>query len=391
MKMSVPASLRRLGVKLRLAALDVASGEKLEVLRHPHHGVQAGRVSPDGRWIAFELDRGPDGVQLFMAPFRGLEAIPETEWIAVTEPDTSSFEPAWNPNGSTLYYLSDRWGSRDLWMQALRPDGRPREKAVREMENRIKEQFSLFADRAVRYHGVVLRLATLLLLPALPALAQDAAELIAQLLHRPDVRAKGRIVHTDAAKKQRVFQISLVRKLLPQSANVLLTVAEGPRILIESRFEGPPRIWKDAPTALPPRRWSEPLLESDFTLEDMAEAHLFWPKQTIVRTEKCGDRSCAVLRSEPGDGAVTAYSDVTTWVDGAAMLMVKIVKRRKDAPPKVFTTRGLRKVGEGWGASTVEARTEGAASFSRLVFTSGSAKVNAKASEVDPRTVFAAK
>ena len=33
----------------RLAAFHVPTGRKSEFLRHPHHGVQAGRISPDGR------------------------------------------------------------------------------------------------------------------------------------------------------------------------------------------------------------------------------------------------------------------------------------------------------------------------------------------------------
>jgi hypothetical protein len=237
----------------------------------------------------------------------------------------------------------------------------------------------------------VIRLTTLAALFAFAAAAQDAAELIGRLLRRPDVRARGRLVVTGADKQQRVSSIALVRKVLPESANVLLTVAGGSRVLVESRFEGPPRVWKDAPALLPARRWSEPLQGSDFTLEDIAEAHLAWPTQTVLRAEKCGDRSCVVIQSLPGDAAATAYVDVTSWIDRAALLPVRMVKRRKDGPPKIILARGIRKVGDGWGASTVEARIEGAAAFSRMVFTSGSGKVNAKDAEVDPQIVFAGK
>ena len=109
----------------RLAAFHVPTGRKSELLRHPHHSVQAGRISPDGGWIVFELDRGPDGVRLFVAPFHGLDPIPEGEWIPVSDPTVSSFEPAWSPDGSKLYFLSDRSGSRDLWLQRLQPNRRP--------------------------------------------------------------------------------------------------------------------------------------------------------------------------------------------------------------------------------------------------------------------------
>jgi Tol biopolymer transport system component len=109
----------------RLAVIHVPTQQRREFLRHPHHGVQAGRLSPDGRWIAFELDRGPDGVQLFLAAFRGLDPISESDWIPLTDPSVSSYEPAWSSDGSAVYFLSDRSGSRDLWMQPLQASKKP--------------------------------------------------------------------------------------------------------------------------------------------------------------------------------------------------------------------------------------------------------------------------
>ena len=108
---------------LRLAVIHVPTADRMEVLRHPSHGVQGGRISPDGKRIVFELDRGPDGVQLFTAPFHGLNEIPQSEWIPVSDPNVSSFEPAWALDGRSIYFLSDRLGSRDLWVQPLQPDG----------------------------------------------------------------------------------------------------------------------------------------------------------------------------------------------------------------------------------------------------------------------------
>ena len=64
-------------------------------------------------------------MQLFVAPFHGLDPIPEAEWVPVSDAAASSFEPAWSPDGSKLYFLSDRGGSRDLWMQRLQPNRRP--------------------------------------------------------------------------------------------------------------------------------------------------------------------------------------------------------------------------------------------------------------------------
>lgn len=215
-----------------------------------------------------------------------------------------------------------------------------------------------------------MRLATLLLLATLPALPQDASALVSQLLHRAEIRGKGRLVVTSAAKQQRVYQLSLTRKLGAQAATSVIAIEGGPRITIESRFDGPPRIYQDSDAVVPPRRWSEPVVAGDFTLEDLAEPHLSWAKQTILRSEPCGEHQCAVLRSVPPNGAATSYTSITSWIDQTALLAVRVIKERKGAPPKLVTARGIRRVGKTWGASTVEVRTEGAQASTRMVFTS---------------------
>ena len=108
----------------RIAVLDPRSRAKHEVLSHPHGAVMAARISPNGKWLAFELDKGMDGKQIVVAPFRGMNEIPESSWIPVTG-DGFSFEPAWGPDGTAIYFISDRLGSRDLWLQRLDPSGRP--------------------------------------------------------------------------------------------------------------------------------------------------------------------------------------------------------------------------------------------------------------------------
>jgi hypothetical protein len=81
--------------------------------------MHSARVSPDGRWIAFHLDRGWDGKQLFVAPFRDAAQINEADWIPVTEPGDVNQEVWWSPNGRYLYFLADRDGWRCVWAQKL--------------------------------------------------------------------------------------------------------------------------------------------------------------------------------------------------------------------------------------------------------------------------------
>lgn len=230
------------------------------------------------------------------------------------------------------------------------------------------------------------------LLFAITASAQEATELVRMLQHRPDARGRGRLVRTDADRQQHVHPVTVVRKILPQSAYVLLSVEEGPRILVEEPFAGPLRIWIDSSNPIPQRRWTDAVARTDFTLEDIAEAHFYWSRQTVIRKEPCGMHECVVLRSQPEERTPTAYAEVQSWVDRTALLAVRTVKMRKDGgPAKEIVARGLRQAGTQWAASTVEARTHGEAAFTRLVITSGSEKAHVNQAEVDPQVLFAGK
>jgi Tol biopolymer transport system component len=102
---------------IRLAVLLSSTGTRTDVLSHSHHPVRSGRLSPDGRLVAFQLDRGLDGRQIFIAPYREGAVVPTAEWAAVTEPTGTHQEPWWSVDGERLYYLSDRDGWRCVWMQ----------------------------------------------------------------------------------------------------------------------------------------------------------------------------------------------------------------------------------------------------------------------------------
>lgn len=110
-----PSAVSRIGI------VPVDTGQKTEALRHSHHGVQSARFSPDGAWIAFQLNRGPDGRQIFLAPLRPNASTPEPDWIPVTAPGNIDQEPWWSPGGRVLYFLSNRDGFRCVWAQKISP------------------------------------------------------------------------------------------------------------------------------------------------------------------------------------------------------------------------------------------------------------------------------
>jgi Tol biopolymer transport system component len=103
----------------QIAAWTMATATKSVLLRHSHHSAQGARISPDGRWIVFHLNRGFDGFQVFVARFRGPEATPMGEWLAVTDAAESSFEPAWSSDGRFIYYLHRHRGRTCVAMRSF--------------------------------------------------------------------------------------------------------------------------------------------------------------------------------------------------------------------------------------------------------------------------------
>jgi Tol biopolymer transport system component len=109
--------IERFGSRLNsIAILDTADGTQHELLSSAEHSISNARVSPDGRWIAFDattrgvnrtlssgLTSGPGGrPAVFVARLRLGDTIPEADWITV---DRSASHPFWSADGSLLYYL----------------------------------------------------------------------------------------------------------------------------------------------------------------------------------------------------------------------------------------------------------------------------------------------
>ena len=101
-----------------IGLLDVASGEKKDLLQHAEYSFLRARFSPDNRWVSFMGIR--EGFyRLFIAPFHGPAAPSQNEWVAVTGKATWDNVPRWSPDGNLLYFTSDRDGFRCIWAQRL--------------------------------------------------------------------------------------------------------------------------------------------------------------------------------------------------------------------------------------------------------------------------------
>jgi eukaryotic-like serine/threonine-protein kinase len=108
-----------------IGLLDLASGEKQDLLQHPEYAFLRARLSPDSRWISFTGIRA-GFFHLFIAPFRGRAAPGHNEWVSLSEKATSLDNvPRWSPDGNLLYFTSDRDGFRCIWAQRLDRQKKP--------------------------------------------------------------------------------------------------------------------------------------------------------------------------------------------------------------------------------------------------------------------------
>ncbi|MCC6857369.1 MAG: PD40 domain-containing protein, partial [Bryobacterales bacterium] len=105
----------------KTAVLDLRTGARAAAIEHSQSIVAQPHFSPDGRWIAFHSHVGPGLVRLFVAPFPRASPPQPKDWIPVTEGNTIDRDACWSPDGSVLYFHSERDGFRCLWAQRLHP------------------------------------------------------------------------------------------------------------------------------------------------------------------------------------------------------------------------------------------------------------------------------
>ncbi|HEY7288153.1 MAG TPA: hypothetical protein VH497_22050 [Vicinamibacterales bacterium] len=97
-----------------IAVLDTTTGAQHELLESADRSVTNPRLSPDGRWIAFDASRPGEPATVFIAPF-GEQPIPDEKWIVV---DRAASHPFWSADGGFLYYVPI--GTNPLMRSAVR-------------------------------------------------------------------------------------------------------------------------------------------------------------------------------------------------------------------------------------------------------------------------------
>ncbi|MGA2270257.1 MAG: outer membrane lipoprotein-sorting protein [Bryobacteraceae bacterium] len=233
-------------------------------------------------------------------------------------------------------------------------------------------------------------------LPSAPELVNRVLE----LRRGASIRARGRMTYTDAGEHRKVFQISVLQKRLGEKVNLLWSVTDPPearmRILAEIPLQGEPAVWfasaaKGEPVALPPQRWSAPILGSHLTIEDLVDDYFSWPSQVVTAEEPAGGKMSYVIRSEPAAQRFSSFASIVSGLDEETLVPMRILKHPRGAgAPKEIVCRGVRQSGRQWIASNIEVRIPGSPGSTRIVFTGGTETARIRDSEVDPKVVFGA-
>jgi tricorn protease len=108
--------------------LPISGGTPIRLFGDPYEGYEDLAISPDGAQLAFANNggawwrRGPSGTLHSAIWTVGAQAGAEDFRQRIAEPALNRW-PLWAPDGRSLYFVSDRDGVENLWVQPLGPEG----------------------------------------------------------------------------------------------------------------------------------------------------------------------------------------------------------------------------------------------------------------------------
>ena len=134
-------------------ALDMKSGKRTRLLQAEHWSIYLTHFTPDGRWIIFLGRPNPTDSRIYVARWHGLQEIPQSEWLPVTDGKGVVDKPLFSPDGRMIYFTSDQAGSRSIHAIRFDPEsGRP-----------IGEPFLVYDFRGPRLSMLPVNLSDLML------------------------------------------------------------------------------------------------------------------------------------------------------------------------------------------------------------------------------------
>ncbi|MBL8211607.1 MAG: serine/threonine-protein kinase, partial [Bryobacterales bacterium] len=107
----------RQNARTSIGVLDLTTKTAAETHRSDTLQPVAPRLSPDGRWVVFSASpTAADVPDLYVAPFRGAQPVPESEWKLLAK---SAFTPVWSPDRRWLHFLRTSAGVTRLLRVAI--------------------------------------------------------------------------------------------------------------------------------------------------------------------------------------------------------------------------------------------------------------------------------
>jgi len=104
----------------RLSRVRVADGLETRIMEFEDRALLSADLSWDDRWLAVQTGE-PDGrVAVWVIPLRQTPVTAD-EWVEIAGGDTWDGAPRWSPDGTILYYLSERDDFTCVWARPLDP------------------------------------------------------------------------------------------------------------------------------------------------------------------------------------------------------------------------------------------------------------------------------
>ena len=137
-------------------------------------------------------------------------------------------------------------------------------------------------------------------------------------------------------------------------------------------FQPPEKV-----TTLGGANMSRPYLDSDLTIEDLADEFWHWPSQRITGEEAIRGDACKIVESRPPGGAKSGYSLVRSWISQEKLLPLRIEKfGRDDRLSKRFTVQKTTRHDGIWAPMTTFVQTPGKTRTTTLELSRGEANAD---------------
>ena len=213
-----------------------------------------------------------------------------------------------------------------------------------------------------------------------------------QRIEALDYRASGRLTRTDATGKRINDKFNIKGHWFADGMRLLVEITDPAagtaRILLHMTANG--RVTIDvaspgskAPAPLPFERWTEGMLGTDFSYEDLLETQFFWKSQEFLPPADYSSRKCFVLKSVPDAADRSHYTSVTSWVDRDIFYPVHVIKAMRSGQQKEFNYFGFQQNSGVWSATHLEVKMQGAKASSVFVVERGSGKAKLTLKDFD--------